>query len=169
LYTQFEHDAQTIQQGLTFGQPNFDATLEVNKQAFFGDFVSRASFGVTFPTTQTPAQFVEALIADTGVAFTTAERQAAINEFGGAGTSADQAARARALRRVAENPTFAAAELNRTFVAMEYFGYLRRHPDLTGFKFWLTKLNDFNGNYITAEMLKAFISSSEYRQRFAAN
>ena len=55
---------------------------------------------------------------------------------------------------------------------MQYFGYLRRDPnaapdtDHTGYDFWLTKLNDFNGNFINAEMVKAFISSIEYRQRF---
>lgn len=32
--------------------------------------------------------------------------------------------------------------------------------------FWLNKLNSFNGSFINAEMVKAFISSSEYRQRF---
>jgi hypothetical protein len=37
--------------------------------------------------------------------------------------------------------------------------------DYTGYDFWLGKLNQFNGNYIAAEMVKAFISSSEYRQR----
>jgi hypothetical protein len=49
---------------------------------------------------------------------------------------------------------------------MQYFGYLRRDPDAGGFNFWLSKLNDFNGDYIRAEMVKAFISSIEYRQRF---
>jgi hypothetical protein len=57
---------------------------------------------------------------------------------------------------------------------MQYFGYLQRNPydppeatlDYQGYNFWLNKLNQFNGNYITAEMVKAFISSSEYRQRF---
>jgi hypothetical protein len=55
---------------------------------------------------------------------------------------------------------------------MQYFGYLRRDPnslpntDFTGYDFWLTKLNQFNGNFIDAEMVKAFISSSEFRQRF---
>ena len=54
----------------------------------------------------------------------------------------------------------------------QYFGYLRRNPndpqdtDYTGYDFWLTKLNQFNGNYINAEMVKAFLSSIEYRQRF---
>jgi hypothetical protein len=41
-----------------------------------------------------------------------------------------------------------------------------RDSDYTGYDFWLTKLNRFNGNYVAAEMVKAFIVSSEYRQRF---
>jgi hypothetical protein len=52
------------------------------------------------------------------------------------------------------------------FVMMEYFGYLRRDPDEDGYRFWLNKLNQFNGNFEQAEMVKAFISSSEYRRRF---
>ena len=63
-------------------------------------------------------------------------------------------------------------EFNRAFVLMQFFGYLRRDPnsgpdtDYTGYDFWLTKLNQFNGNFVSAEMVKAFITSSEYRQRF---
>ena len=56
---------------------------------------------------------------------------------------------------------------------MQYFGYLRRDPndqvhevDSSGYDFWLQKLNLFNGNYNQAEMVKAFITSIEYRQRF---
>jgi hypothetical protein len=55
---------------------------------------------------------------------------------------------------------------------MQYFGYLRRDPntgpdiDFEGYNFWLTKLNQFNGNFEQAEMVKAFIISNEYRQRF---
>ncbi|HEV7701601.1 MAG TPA: carboxypeptidase-like regulatory domain-containing protein, partial [Pyrinomonadaceae bacterium] len=41
--------------------------------------------------------------------------------------------------------------------------------DTVGFNFWLTKLNDFGGNYIAAEMVRAFIESTEVRQRFGAN
>jgi len=59
-------------------------------------------------------------------------------------------------------------------VLMQYFGYLRRNPDdapeagldFAGYNFWLTKLNDFNGNYINAEMVRAFITSQEYELRF---
>ena len=82
------------------------------------------------------------------------------------------AARGRALRRVAENATLANLESNRAFVLMQFYGYLRRNPndlpdsDYTGYDFWLTKLNQFNGNFNAAEMVKAFITSLEYRQRF---
>jgi hypothetical protein len=58
---------------------------------------------------------------------------------------------------------------------MQYFGYLRRNPndapdsDYGGYSFWLTKLNQFNGDFVAAEMVKAFLSASEYRQRFGTN
>jgi hypothetical protein len=38
--------------------------------------------------------------------------------------------------------------------------------DFSGYDFWLAKLNEFGGNFVNAEMVKAFISSSEYRNRF---
>ncbi len=74
--------------------------------------------------------------------------------------------RAQVLRAVAEFDELKAAELNRAFVLMQYFGYLRRDPDEDGYNFWLNKLNSFNGDYVRAEMVKAFINSAEYRQRF---
>jgi hypothetical protein len=74
--------------------------------------------------------------------------------------------RAQVLRVVAEFDELKAAEFNRAFVLMEYFGYLRRDPDEDGFNFWLAKLNEFGGDYVRAEMVKAFINSAEYRQRF---
>ena len=58
------------------------------------------------------------------------------------------------------------------FVLMQYFGYLQRSPDdppdgnLSGYNFRLSKLNEFNGNFAPAEMVKAFISAGEYRKRF---
>jgi hypothetical protein len=38
--------------------------------------------------------------------------------------------------------------------------------DYSGYDFWLTKLDQFNGNFVNADMVKAFLVSSEYRQRF---
>ena len=82
--------------------------------------------------------------------------------------------RAAALRGLAENAELSRREFNRAFVLMQYFGYLRRNPNdapepglnFGGWKFWLGKLEEFNGNFVAAEMVKAFISSIEYRQRF---
>ena len=55
---------------------------------------------------------------------------------------------------------------------MQYFGYLRRNPNDApdashgGYNFWLTKLNDNNGDFRTAQMVLAFIDSIEYSSRF---
>src|SRR6185437_13938849 len=104
---------------------------------------------------------VDTLLAHTGVTFSQAERDALVNSLNG-GTST----RAEVLGQVAENEQFASAKRNEMFVMMEYFGYLRRDPDEDGYRFWLAKLNQFNGNFEQAEMVKAFIVSGEYRDRF---
>jgi uncharacterized protein (TIGR03118 family) len=83
-----------------------------------------------------------------------------------AGLNGATLTRAQVLRAVSEALELKTREFNTAFVAMEYFGYLRRDPDTGGFNFWLGKLDAANGNFIQAEMVKAFISSSEYRQRF---
>ena len=100
------------------------------------------------------------------------DRNAAMAEFGSSTNSSDMAARTRALRDVAENSVLQQQEFNRAFVLMQFIGYLRRNPnespdsDYSGYDFWQTKLNQFNGNFVNAEMVKAFIRSTEYRQRF---
>ena len=171
-FTEFLPDTQLIGTGLIVGAPGWEQLLESKKVAYFQDFVSRSRFTSAFATTMSPAEFVDALFLNAGVTPSASDRTAAINEFGGAGNTADTAARARAVRRVAENSLLRDQEFNRAFVLMQYFGYLRRNPDdapdgsFGGFNFWLSKLNAFNGNFIDAEMVKAFISSIEYRQRF---
>ena len=39
--------------------------------------------------------------------------------------------------------------------------------DYSGYDFWLTKLNQFNGNFVNADMVKSFLIAGEYRHRFA--
>ncbi len=115
----------------------------------------------------TAAQFVDTLNANANNPLTTAERNQLVKDLS---TSAKTLA--QVLRAVAEDPDLNSAEFNRAFVWMQFFGYLRRNPndpqdtDHTGYDFWLTKLNQFNGNFVNAEMVKAFITSIEYRQRF---
>ena len=169
---EFLPDTQEIGRGLVVGQTGWEQVLENNKVAFILQFVQRSRFSTSYSALLTPAQFVDQLFANAGVTPTPAERTVAINEFGGAATSNDNAARARSLRLVAENSTLNQNEKNRAFVLTQYFGYLRRNPDdpqdtdYSGYDFWLTKLNQFNGNFVNADMVQAFIDSGEYRGRF---
>lgn len=176
---EFLPDTQQIGTGVVVGQTGWEAVLEANKVAFCLAFVQRMRFTDAFPTTRTPQQFVDALFLNAGVTPSDADRTAAINEFGVALNTADAAARGRALRRVAENTTLTTNEFNRAFVLMQFFGYLRRNPDVapdtnhTGYDFWLSKLNSFTtpGDDVLvrvqrADMVKAFILSAEYRGRF---
>jgi Tol biopolymer transport system component len=173
-FNEFLPDTQQIGQNLIVGSPGWEQLLEANKVAYFMDFVTRTRFTNAYPTSLTPAVFVDSLFTNAGVVPSAADRNAAINEFGGAGNITDTAAQARALRRVAENGAFSVAEFNRAFVLMQYFGYLRRNPndapepnlDYAGYNFWLNKLNQFGGNFVDAEMVKAFLNSGEYRHRF---
>ena len=120
----------------------------------------------------TPGTFVDMLFANAGVIPSSSDRAAAVAEFNSAANTTDTAARARALRLIAENSTLQQQEFNRAFVLMQYFGYLRRNPNdapdvnFDGYNFWLNKLNQFNGNFVNADMVKAFIKSTEYRRRF---
>lgn len=168
----FLPDTQKISSGVIVGQVAWEQVLENNKRAFAEEFVLRPRFTTEFPTTLTPSQFVDALYNNAGIVPSAVERASVIGEFGAATTTGDTSARARALRRVAENASLVQQEFNRAFVLMQYFGYLRRNPNdspdinFDGFNFWLNKLNQFNGNFIQAEMVKAFILSIEYRERF---
>jgi hypothetical protein len=169
--SEFLPDTQKIGQGVVVNVGNWQQQLENNKQAFTEDFVQRSRFLTAYPLTMTAAQFVDGLnakAATNGVMpLTQAQRDQLVSDL-----SAGIQTRAQVLRAVAENQTLYIAEYNRAFVLMQYFGYLRRNPndpqdsDYRGYDFWLAKLNQFNGNYIAAEMVKAFLVSVEYRQRF---
>lgn len=169
---EFLPDTQQISQGVVVGQTGWEQAIENNKVTFTTEFVQRSRFTSALPTSVTPTEFVNKLYANAGLAAIGTAYVAVIAEFHGAANTADLAARARALRSVAENATLSTNEFNRAFVLMQFFGYLRRNPNdpqdtnYTGYDFWLTKLNQFNGSFVNADMVKAFITSSEYRQRF---
>jgi hypothetical protein len=162
-------DTRTILTGIVVGtDPNWESKFNANIDAYEQSFVQRGDFQAAFPSTMTAAQFVDKLFSNGQVTPTAGERNAAIAAFG----SGNTAGRAAALRSVAESGTLHRAELNKAFVLSQFFGYLKRNPDqlpdrnFDGYNFWLEKLNQFNGDYIGAEMVKAFITSTEYRARF---
>ena len=153
--------------GVVVGQGNWEQQLETNKQTFVAEFVGRSRFASAFPLSLTAAQFVDTLNTNAGNPLSASERNQLVNDL-----TNGQKTRAQVLRIVAEDPDLNSAEFSRAFVLMQYIGYLRRNPndpqdtDYTGYDFWLNKLNQFNGNFVNAEMVKAFILSIEYRQRF---
>lgn len=157
---EFQPDNASIASGLIVGNAGWEARLAGNKRAFVRSWVQRADFKARYDQL-TNDQYVDGLILHLGVTITAAERDALIQDLSNGGVS-----RSDVLARLVENPTFSRAESNSAFVLMQYFGYLGRDPDSAGFNFWLNKLNQFNGNYADAEMVKAFLVSSEYRHRF---
>ncbi len=156
-------DQRSIGQGVVVGQSGSEQLLDGNKAAYASRVANSTAFNARFPQTDA-ASYVGALYASAGFPPTPAEQQAAVNAYNAAPTV--EAGRAAALRVVADSNSVRAAEFNAAFVLLQYHGYLRRNPDEVGYNFWLTKLNDFNGNYVGAELVKAFITSIEYRQRF---
>ncbi|MCA1620912.1 MAG: DUF4214 domain-containing protein [Acidobacteria bacterium] len=168
-FGQMTAEAQLISQGVVVNQGDWRALLEANKQAFFLAWVGRPDFAAAFPAGMSAAEFVGALDRNAGSPLSAAGRDALAAQLAANNTAQGRAA---ALRAVAENAELARREFNKAFVLMQYFGYLRRNPDdapdgnFNGYNFWLDKLNEFGGNYVAAEMVKAFITSAEYRQRF---
>jgi glucose/arabinose dehydrogenase len=165
-YDEFISDTQEVGRGVVVGQGDWQQQLDANKQAFADEWVQRAAFKSAFDSLS-DLDYVNQLYADAGVAPPTAERDALV-----AALADKTKTRSRVLLDVADNATFDAQEFNDAFVLMQYFGYLRRNPDdppdnnLSGYNFWLAKLKQFNGDFAAAEMVKAFITSTEYRQRF---
>ena len=169
-FNEFLPDAQRIGQGVQVGIGPWEAQLEANKNAYAREFVVRQRFLTEYPLTMTPAQFVDKLNLNAGGVLSQSERDELIAALSIPGDITF--ARAMVLRKVAEDADLRQRETTRAFVLMQYYGYLRRNPDdpqdtdFRGWEFWLNKLNQFNGNFVQAEMVKAFIDSIEYRQRF---
>jgi subtilisin family serine protease len=158
-YGEFIPDAAIVGHDVVVGRADWAQTLEANKQAFIAAWVERPAFRAAYDGLGYTA-FVDTLIAHTEASFN-GDRDALIN-----GLNRGTLTRAAVLRQVVENEGFTHAKTNQMFVMMEYFGYLRRDPDPSGYAFWLNKLNEFGGNFEQAEMVKAFIVSIEYRARF---
>lgn len=163
----FIPDTREMSDGIVVLQPGWEQILDGNKVAFSAGFVTRPRFTAAYPQTISHSAFVDTLNQNAGGVLSQIERDELVN-----GLVQGTKSRAQVLRAVAEDPELRSAELNRAFVLMQYFGYLRRNPDdapdtnFDGYNFWLTKLNQFNGNFVNAEMVKAFLISTEYRQRY---
>ena len=166
-YSGFMRDLQEIGRGVIVNSPGWEQKLKDNQQQFVEKWIARPAFKSTYDS-MSNVDYVNALYANAGILPAQAERESMVNALDNANED-----RAAVLLQVADNQDFRQKESSSAFVLMQYFGYLRRDPDaapdsdLSGYNFWLNKLNQFGGNYVDAEMVKAFITSFEYRQRFA--
>jgi hypothetical protein len=167
-------DVEQINQNVVVLRAGWEKVLETNQQSFVAQFVQRSRFAASFPLSTTPTAFVDKLNQNAGNVLSSSERATLVGLFGNAADTSNVTIRAQVLRQIGENRNLYNSEFNRAFVLMQYIGYLRRNPDeapettrdYTGYDFWLKKLNQFSGNFVEAEMVKAFLTSVEYRQRF---
>ena len=167
-YESFMPNARAVGSGVVVGpNTNWQAQLETNKQNFVNSWVASSAFLAEYPSGMANDAYVDKLIQRAGLAAGDVNRDALV-----ASLNSQTDTRAGVLRKIAESSAFNAKEKNPAFVLMQYFGYLRRNPndapdtDLTGYNFWLSKLNQFGGDFHAAEMVKAFIVSQEYKSRF---
>jgi hypothetical protein len=174
-FADFMADTRRAAEGVVVGRAGWETLVEENQRRLAEEFVARAEFKARYPETLTPEQYVEALdimIAHEWRELEAGPLTAAQRESLAQGLRDGTETRGSVLRKMADHPQFVTQEFRKAFVLTQYFGYLRRNPDeerdtnLDGYRFWLAKLDEFGGDFVAAEMVRAFLSSDEYRQRF---
>jgi len=138
------------------GGPQSPESEVLSKQTYTAAWTQRPEFKARYDALSNSA-YVNALEANVEV--TVSNKQALIDALNGG-----QMTRGDVLRNIVESQAVADRFFNRAFVAMQYFGYLRRDPDTIGFQNWLDTINADPSN--TRHMIFGFLFSTEYRQRF---
>jgi hypothetical protein len=133
-----------------------EAEVNAKRNAFATGWVTRGDFATNYPASLSPAEYVNKILATAGV--NVANRDQLI-----AGLTNGSETRASVLRKIVESSELYAKEYDPAFVAMQYYGYLRRAPEPEGYNNWLTYLQNHPGDYKT--MVWGFVYSGEYRNR----
>jgi N-acetylneuraminic acid mutarotase len=150
-YAEFESDRDKVVGGATLGE---------QQQRLVEEWVTRPAFRQQYLESMSAAEFVNRL-------FDTAELSAfEIRHEQIRALLRGDKTRVQIVRDLIDNPELQNREYNQSFVLMQYFGYLRRNPDRDGYNFWLNVLDHQPGNF--RGMVCAFITSSEYQQRFSS-
>lgn len=144
-FAEFAADAPQLDYGVAGDR------AAASKLAFAEAWVARPAFAAYQGLTG--AALVDRLAQTADLTLTVAERNAL------AGLS-----RAEIVIRIADHAQIARREFNPAFVALQYFGYLRRDPETTGYDAWLNYLDNNPQNYPT--MIFGFLYSPEYESRF---
>jgi hypothetical protein len=133
-----------------------EAEVIAKRNAFAAAWLSRADFAANYPASLTPAEYVNKLLTTAGITVSNKDQLIA-------GLSNGTETRTSVLRKIVESPELDAKEFDPAYVAMQYYGYLRREPEADGYNAWLTYLRANPGDYKT--MVWGFVYSSEYRNR----
>jgi hypothetical protein len=134
-----------------------DAQLEANKVAFVQEFMARQEFRNKYDSLTTPTAYVDGLLQTAGLP-NHPLRGAWITLL-----TNGTATRAEVLRGLIDSLEVYNKFYNQSFVVMQYFGYLRRDPDILYLE-WIQTMNSNGGDYRT--MINGFLNSSEYFLRF---
>jgi hypothetical protein len=140
---------------------------ENSRLAFTKAFVVRPEFLKKYAPSLKADKFVDQLMSSvmqTSEVDLFSERESLTALYDGTATG-----RAEIIQRLADHPAFAKRESSKAFVLAQYFGYLRREPDESGYNFWLRTLDGRTGSDPAAQraIVCAFITSAEYQSRFA--
>ncbi|HEX5884529.1 MAG TPA: Calx-beta domain-containing protein, partial [Pyrinomonadaceae bacterium] len=128
----------------------------LSKAAYTDAFAQRQEFKNRYDA-MSNSEYVNALETNAEVILT--NKTALIDAL-----NSSQKTRAQVLREIVELQAVTDKFFIRAFVAMQYFGYLRRDPDTIGYDNWVTTLTADPSNF--RHMIFGFIFSNEYRQRF---
>jgi subtilisin family serine protease len=153
------------------------AGVQAKKAALTNSFVQRQEFVNAYGSLDN-ATFVNTLMNRYGIQSVTTPdplnpdastrvtltRADLINRLNGVGGTLS---RAQVVRAIADSNEVGAAEFNPAFVAMQYFGYLRRDPETQGYNDWLRTINANPADF--RSMVNGFMNSTEYRLRFGNN
>lgn len=148
-YLEFMRDMQKVSGFLSAQQQ------EQAKVDFIAEFLARSEFQQKYGQVTDPGAYVDALSATAGVNLST--RNQIVSQLQG-----NQITRGQALRAVVESAEVDQHFYNQGFVVMQYFGYLRRDPDIL-YQQWIQTLNQTNDYRI---LVNGFMNSLEYVLRF---
>jgi hypothetical protein len=158
-YAEFMTDLQTISSAID--DPN-DPVFIANKNALASNFLQRADVLARFPTSMTNAAFVQKLVDTAGVTFPAAYQNGLVNALNNSTMT-----RADVLRAIAESSEVNTKFYKPAFVTMQYFGFMRRDPDLGGYVFHNNRFNLVADQaFLENTMVRGFTESPEYFNRF---
>jgi len=150
FYAEFVPDLASVSGFLT------PTELEASKAKFAVDFVARPAFASIYAGLNN-TQYVDTLLSTAGVTLSASTRQSLID-----GLNNSSLSRGQVLRQIVDSSEVQSKFFNQAYAVMEYFGYLRREPDI----FYLDWINVLNTTGDARGMVTGFVNSIEYRQRF---